>query len=194
MLDLVLSDFHFLVLEATFLQHRRISEMAGGEGSMPAACVCHCCACIGQDNRRWRIKWSLLSWSRHCLRSLHPCFGGSVGMASASSALNRKSIPFPVGRKQREAESTGCKTGNKAITRFITVLFYPALRCGCCWDSLEVPWASLPTPLLSAHSLLFWPPMLSTSSGSHQCSQPLPGGKNCATNQVSKENLWKGQF
>lgn len=155
--------------------------MAGGEGSVPAAC-----ACMGQDNR-WGIKVIFaflgytLPWGGYT-HTWEPLWE----WPQQAQHLTEKPSPSQWG-----AVSTGCKSGKKAIIRFITVLFYPALCCGCVagrvYRCLEPPFP-LPSVL---GQLCPFPLVLSTSSGSHQCSQPLPRRKGCATNQMSKGKFWK---
>jgi len=59
LLDLMLSSFHFPVLDVTFLslfysagEYKKWQEL---KGSVLVACLCHCCECGGQDTRRWGI-------------------------------------------------------------------------------------------------------------------------------------------
>lgn len=126
---------------------------------------------------------------------LHPYFGGSVGMASPSSALNRTSHPLPSGEKAEELYLQAVRRETKQLSSLLLCSSVLPCVAGRVYRCLEPP---SPVPLLLGQPLSIpscsEPPMLSTSAGSHQCSQPLPGRKSCATNHKSKGKIWKGQF
>lgn len=206
--DLVLSSLHVPMLDARFLsllysageyKSQELKDLSG----LSATVVNALNKIIGDGE----YKGSLLSWFRDWLKVVASILwrlrGNGLIVLSSSQ---EKPSPSQWGETRDELYLIGCKTGDKAIIKFITVscvkLVYPALRCGCVGvrESTGVCFEPpSPIPIAAGCSLCQLPPglsspTLSTSSSSTGAFSLCEGGKSCATNGASEGKIWKGQF
>lgn len=124
---------------------------------------------------------------------LHPYFGGSMGMASPSSALNRTSHPLPSGEKAEELYLQAVKQSNYQVY-YCALLSCPVLlgeftgalslppQSHCCWGSL------CPFPLVLSPPC--WAPVQAATSVLSLCQ----GGRAVPQTTSPKEKFGKGNF
>lgn len=120
---------------------------------------------------------------------LHPYFGGSLGMASPSSALNRTSHPLPSGEKAEELYLQAGKQSNYQVY-YCALLSCPVLlgeftgalslppQSHCCWGSL------CPYPLVLSPPC--WAPVQAATSALSLCQGEE---ELCHKPQVQRKNL-----
>lgn len=124
MLDLMLSSFHFPMLDVTFLsllystgEYKKWQDVS--QWPVSARVVNALDKIIGHGE----YKPSLLSWFRDCPKEVTSMLWRLCGNGHIAPSTSQEKLPSSQwGESRGELYLIDCKTGNKAIIKFITAL------------------------------------------------------------------------